>query len=212
VWIRRVTAGELIGFTAPALAGAATARAGAGQQVAALVCAGAVEGAVLGIAQSGVLQRVVPAVSRRRWIAATAVAAAIAWLLGMVPSATHGAWDDWPTELVVAAGVPLGLALLLSLGVAQALVLPSALRWRLRWVGLTAVAWCAGIVAFTVVSTPLWRPGQPAALVLVIGCAAAAAMALVMATITAQALPGLARAVDQDFPGGSRTRDLRPSG
>jgi hypothetical protein len=182
--------GELVGFTAPAIAGAALAAASMGAQVAGLVVAGAVEGAVLGLAQASVLVRVLPTVSRRRWVAATAGAAAFAWLLGMLPASTHQVWSDWPVGVVAAVAIPLGLLLLGSIGVAQACALRT---WRWRWVALTSAAWCAGLAAFTAVTTPLWQPGQSTALLFTIGLAGGAAMALVMAAVTAQALPRLAR-------------------
>jgi uncharacterized membrane protein YeaQ/YmgE (transglycosylase-associated protein family) len=156
-WIKRVTVGELVGFTAPALTSAALAGASIGAQVAGLVGAGAVEGAVLGLAQASVLVRVLPTLSRRKWVVATAGAAALAWLLGMLPAATHQFWAEWPVGVVVAVGLPLGLLLLVAIGVAQAWVLPA---WRLPWVALTSAAWCAGLAVFTAVTTPLWQPGQ----------------------------------------------------
>lgn len=188
-WIRRVTLGELVGFTAQALAGVALAEASVGAQVAGLMGAGAVEGAVLGLAQASILVQVLPALSRRRWVYATAGGAAFAWLLGMLPAATHGVWSGWPLAITVAVGIPIGLVLLVSIGVAQASVLPI---WRLRWVALTSVAWCAGLTVFTALTTPLWQPGQSTALLFTIGLVGGAAMALVMAATTAQALPRLA--------------------
>jgi hypothetical protein len=128
-WIGRVAVGELVGFTVPALAGASLAAASMEAQVAGLVAAGAVEGAVLGLAQASVLVRVLPTVSRCRWVVATAGAAAFAWLLGMLPASTHRVWSDWPRGVVLAVAIPLGLLLLVSVGVAQACVLP-AWRWR----------------------------------------------------------------------------------
>lgn len=157
-WVVRVTAGELVGFTAPAVAGAALAGASLDTQVAGMVGAGAVEGAVLGLAQASILVRVLPSVSRSRCVVATAGAAAFAWMLGMLPAATHRIWSDWPIAVAVTAAIPLGLLLLVSIGVAQAWVLPA---WRFRWVA--------------------------------IGLLGGAAMALVMAAVTAQALPRLAR-------------------
>jgi len=188
-WIERVTLGELVGFTAPAVTGAALAGASTWTQVAGLVGAGAVEGAVLGLAQASVLVRVLPSLSRSRWVVATAGAAAFAWMLGMLPAATHRVWSDWPIGVAISAGIPLGLLLLVSIGFAQAWVLPA---WRFRWIALTSAAWCAGLGVFTAVTTPLWQPGQSTALLFAIGLVGGAAMALVMAAVTAQALPRLA--------------------
>ena len=71
-------AGELVGFAVPALAGALAEALGLAQgvMVIVLVCAGSLEGAVLGLAQSLVLRRYLPSMRCRDWMVATALAAA----------------------------------------------------------------------------------------------------------------------------------------
>ena len=61
-----------------------------------LVVGGIVEGAALGGAQALVLRRVLPGFRVNAWVGATAGAAGFAWLLGMLPSATHSSWSTWP--------------------------------------------------------------------------------------------------------------------
>jgi len=74
-WFGWTTAGETLGFTVPAAAAALTADRSAWVTVPALLAAGAVEGALLGLAQATVLRRVLPALPARRWVIATSVAA-----------------------------------------------------------------------------------------------------------------------------------------
>src|SRR5215207_8713603 len=72
-WVGVTTAGEVAGFTAPALAGAVTTTAEVSglAQAAVLVLAGAAEGGLLGWAQGLVLRRVLPGLDSRSWVRAT---------------------------------------------------------------------------------------------------------------------------------------------
>ena len=87
-----------------------------------------------------------------------------------------------------------------SIGTAQVLVLPAGTRGRLAWVGWTALGWCAGLTAFSVVAPPLWQSGQPIWLLTVIGVAGGLAMAVTMAAVTGV---GAVRLVDRARRGGS---------
>lgn len=187
-WLAWVTLGEIAGFAVPALVGASAVAAPIAVQVPALLVAGAVEGAVLGVAQARVLRRALPAVSPPEWTAATAAGAGVAWSAGLTPGY---AWDrvaDLPPAVQVVAGFGLGSVLLLSIGVAQWLVLRRVLARAGWWVPATAVAWLAGLAGFMAVSTPLWRPGQPWPVVVAVGVLAGTVMAAVMAAITGAAL------------------------
>ncbi len=183
-WVVLVAAGELAGFALPAAAGIWSAPMRPGAQLAVMTAAGVFEGAVLGGAQAAVLHRVLPGFRARAWVVATALAAALAWFVGMLPSTTHDTWSTWPVGPTAVVGVLLGAVLLGSIGTAQALVLPAGTRGARTWVVWTAVGWCAGLIAFTVISTPLWHPGQSVAARLVIGVLGGAAMALTMAAVT----------------------------
>jgi hypothetical protein len=197
-WLAFVAAGEVVGFAAPAVVGILVRDASAGTQLVLLPVAGLVEGAVLGFAQAAVLRRTRVTVDPRAWVVATSLAAAVAWFLGMLPSTTHDSWSTWPVARVMATAVVLSAALLCSIGVAQALVLPRGSRGRWAWVGWTALGWCAGLIAFMAVAPPLWQPDQARWLLVVIGVAGGCAMTVAMAAVTGV---GAVRLVDRARPG-----------
>jgi hypothetical protein len=207
-WLAWATLGEVAGFAVPALVGAAVVSAPVAVQVPALLAAGAVEGAVLGLAQSRVLRRAVPAVSPLRWTLATAAGATVAWLAGLTPGYLWSRVADLPWPAQLAGGAGLGVVLLLSIGVAQWLVLRRALPRAGRWVPGTVAAWLAGLAAFAAVSTPLWQPGQPWAVVAAIGVLAGAVMAAVVAAITGAVLVRMLAGHPAGEREGSR-RDMR---
>lgn len=186
-WVRRVTAGELVGFVAPVAAVPAVTGSGPEAGLAGMVAAGAFEGAVLGAAQASVLVGIVPGFPRRTWVVATAAAASFAWFLGMLPATAYSLWRSWPVAVTAVVGVLLSVLLLISIGSVQALLLP--VGTRLRWMLITTGAWFAGIGAFFLVTTPLWQPGQSTLTVTVVGVVGGALMALVMASLTVSALP-----------------------
>jgi len=183
-WLVLVTAGELAGFSLPAAVGVWSAEARPAAQLFAMATAGLFEGALLGLAQALVLQRVLPGFRPRAWIAATSLAAAAAWFLGMLPAATHDTWSTWPVGWTVVAGAGGGLALLCSIGLAQALVTPQGVRRVATWVGWTALGWGAGLTAFGVIAPPLWHEGQAPWALTLIGLCGGLAMALAMAAVT----------------------------
>jgi hypothetical protein len=76
---------------------------------------------MLGTAQADCLYRWRVLPLRRRWIAATSLGAALAWSLGMLPTALGGL--SWTTGAVVLIGIG-GLILLASLPLAQVLCAP----------------------------------------------------------------------------------------
>jgi hypothetical protein len=167
---------------------------------------------MLGLAQAAVLRHARVSVDSRAWIVATSLAAAVAWFLGMLPSTTHDTWSTWPVPWVVVAASVLGTALLASIGTAQALVLPRGTRGRWAWVAWTALGWCAGLTAFSVVAPPLWQPDQAAWLLVLIGVAGGLAMAVAMAAVTGL---GAVRLVDSgdaegDVPPGAPRRTFEP--
>lgn len=193
-WLVFVAAGELIGFAVPAVVGILVRDASSGALLVAMPAAGLLEGAMLGIAQAAVLHRAWAGFKSREWVVATSLAAAFAWFLGMLPSTTHNIWSAWSTVWVVVTAAVMGTTLLASIGTAQALVLPPAARGRIAWVGWTAVGWCAGLTAFSVVAPPLWQPDQPSWLLVLIGLAGGFVMAVAMAAVTGV---GAVRLVDR---------------
>lgn len=186
-WLVWVSLGETVGFIAPALAQLATASIPAANTPS-LIAAGAVEGAVLGWSQAHVLRRRLPDLSRRAWVAGTSVAAALAWSLGLLPSAFAPVWTTWPAPVIVAAAIPVGLLLLGSIGCAQWFELRRRVARSGWWIPATMAAWFVGLTVFLGVATPLWRPGQSAAVILLIGVVAAALMAVSMSLVTGLAL------------------------
>ncbi len=100
-WLRTVTTAEFAGFAVPALVGALAADAPAAVVLTVVPAAGAVEGALLGTGQAVVLRRALPGLPLRRWIAVTAAAAVVAYVLGLQPGQ--------PVAATVAIGVAGGL-------------------------------------------------------------------------------------------------------
>jgi hypothetical protein len=182
-WLAWVGLGESLGFLAPAAAQLAAAAFWPAAVFPLLIVAGTVEGAVLGWFQASVLRSRLPGLSVRRWVRLTAMAAAVAWCLGLLPSVTD-AWLGWPVVVQAAVAGTGGAALLVSLGLAQWFELRKHVPRAWRWTAGSAAAWAAGLGVFLAVATPLWQPGQDWRLVAAIGMGAAVLMALSMAAVT----------------------------
>ncbi|MCU7731004.1 hypothetical protein ODJ79_45440 [Actinoplanes sp. KI2] len=181
-WFGTVTLGEFAGFSVPAVVGAVTAEAPATVAVAAVVAAGAVEGAMLGWAQASVLVRVLPGLRAGRWIVATACGAVLAYVVGMSPSAA--AELGLPASVLIGLAPVLALVLLLSIGTAQWLVLRRIVRRSAGWIAVTALAWTVGLGVFLAFSMPLWHPGQATTTIVAIGVAGGLLMAATTSAIT----------------------------
>jgi hypothetical protein len=147
-WVVNVTVGEMIGFLVPAGVWGALATAGLADAAIYLpvVLAGVGEGAVLGWAQSRVLVDAIDGFDRRAWIRNTALAAGVAWSLGMLPSLLldvfGGSVSDFVLIIVAAAA---GVAMLLSIGWAQSLVLRRYVPHTGSWIAINALAWFVGL-------------------------------------------------------------------
>jgi hypothetical protein len=185
-WVLATTAGESAGFCVPALAGAVTARLDAPAIVgfALLLVAGWVEGFVLGTAQQWVLRSRLDRLSGRAFAHATAVAAVVAYAIGMLPSAIGDGLMRLPPVVLVGGGAIAGVALLASIGTAQWLVLRRHGYDALWWILTTAGAWLGGLGVFMAVATPLWRPGQPVLVTVLVGMLAGVLMAGTVAALT----------------------------
>ncbi|MFI9815876.1 hypothetical protein [Saccharothrix variisporea] len=184
-WVLVVTVAEFVGFAVPATVGVLTRDSAA---VPALLAAGAVEGAVLGWGQASVLRRALPGLSRARWVAATAGAAVLAYLVGLAPSTGGSVITTWHPVLLAVVAAVLGGVLLASIGTAQWLVLRRHVRRAGRWVGVTAVAWLLGLGVFLGFTMPLWQPGQAVATSVVIGVVGGLLMAATTAVVTGYVL------------------------
>ncbi|MEU5266842.1 hypothetical protein [Amycolatopsis sp. NPDC021455] len=194
LWFSVVTVAEFLGFSIPAVTGALTADSPAVVSLPALLLAGAAEGAALGAGQALVLRHALPALSFRRWVAATAAAASFAYLVGLAPSTWAAALTTWPPSLLWPAAGVLGIALLLSIGFAQWLVLRRHLGRSARWIATTAAAWLLGLAVFLGVTMPLWQPGQSLTTTVLIGVFGGLLMAATTSSVTGLAvahLPGL---------------------
>ena len=187
-WIPSVTIAEFLGFSVPAGVGVATAASSPVVTLPALVAAGAVEGAFLGWGQVRVLQRALPAISRARWIAATAAAAAFAYFVGMGPSTWASPITDWPPAAVVGVMSILGIAVLFSIGTAQWLVLRRHVPKATPWIAITALAWFVGLAVFLAFAMPLWQEDQSTALRVAIGVGGGFLMAATTSVLTAGGL------------------------
>ncbi|HSL22006.1 MAG TPA: hypothetical protein VK886_10760 [Vicinamibacterales bacterium] len=122
---------------------------------AAVVMGTFLEGVLVGYAQGRVLQGELPAMPLRRWVAATALGAGIAWLLGMLPSTIvsllgAGASPGAPPPEIEglaqhALAAALGAVLGAFLGAPQAWVLGSHVARPARWIVANIVAWAVGM-------------------------------------------------------------------
>lgn len=181
-WFATVTVAEFVGFAVPACVGALTATLRPAVSMPALLAAGAAEGAMLGSGQAAVLRRALPGLPRRRWIAATAGAAVLAYAIGLAPSALS--IDAWPVPLVVVALAIGALVLLASIGTAQWLILRRHVARAGHWIWATAIGWLVGLGVFLGFAMPLWQPGQPLSLIVAVGVAGGLLMAAVTSLIT----------------------------
>jgi hypothetical protein len=190
-WTLAFVLGELVGFVPPAVTGAALAAAGVSDAllVSGLVLAGLLEGAAIGTAQAYVLHPVLPALRPLRWVLATAVGAAVAWLAGMggvalVQAAGPGAW--W----LVGPGMVVGL---LAMGTLQWLLLRRHVPHSARWVPVTSGAWLLGVM-IPVAALSLTPNSWPPAAFVAVGVVAAVAMGATVGLLTGGTLVRLLRA------------------
>jgi hypothetical protein len=182
-WVAWVSAGESLGFLAPAVAQSASVAFWPAAGFPLLVLAGLVEGAVLGWFQGRILESRLPAVSVRRWVLLTAAAAAVAWTVGLL-SFSSESWQGWPAAVQIVTGIGAAMVLLVSIGLAQWFELRRHVPRAWRWIAGSAAAWAVGLGVFMAVATPLWQPGQDLWLTAAIGIGAAVLMAVAMAAVT----------------------------
>lgn len=152
------------------------------------------EGALLGLAQALALRGTRVAVPSRRWVLVTALAAGLAWSIGMLPSTL----SDTGTTIDVsrpATWVLLGagaMTLLLSIPTAQWTVLRDVLEGAWRWIPLNALAWMLGL-AFTLLPSPFVDESTAAGVTATLFATGGVAMALTVAVVTGLGLRRLVR-------------------
>jgi hypothetical protein len=200
-WVGYVVLGESVGFLLPVTGLALASWVGLSPWTAwgLQVALGAGEGALLGLAQALAVRGTHAEVPVRPWVVVTALAAALAWSIGMLPSTLMdtGTVIDLGrpgTWLLLGAGA---LVLLLSIPTAQWTVLRRVLDGAWRWIPLNVAAWTAGLT-FTLLPSPVVDEATPPAVLALLFGAGGVAMALTVAVVTGLGLRRLAR------PGGAR--------
>ncbi len=184
-WTAYTTVGEFAGFSAPALTGAVVFALGFpdAAMIPPLVLAGVVEGSVLGFAQAVAMGPYVPGLARPDWVRASALGAAVAWTLGM----TQGTlWDDLESvgaAALIPVAVLLSAVLLLSLPVAQWVVLRRHVAGAGWWIPANIAAWAAGMV-WVFAAMSLVGEDDPAGRAAAIGAASGGLMGLTAAAVT----------------------------
>lgn len=176
-WTVAFTLGELLGFGGiPALGGlvamAALAEVEPSTRAWLLylvaIVGGLGEGAVLAWFQTRVLRELWPQLDTRRFIAHTALAAALAWALGMLAPTLDELVALTPAAQI-AIWIPAAAGILVSIGAAQARVL-RAVTPRRGWLGVNVLGWLVGLpwtfIAPALVpdDAPLWAFGLAFAL------------------------------------------------
>ena len=107
-WLVTVTLAEALGFLVPAAVGALLVDAPDTTMALAIVAAGLVEGTFLGAGQAAVARRVLPGLPVVRFVALTAVAAAFAYAIAMVPVLSGPRLTDLPWPVVGLLGLLTG--------------------------------------------------------------------------------------------------------
>jgi hypothetical protein len=184
-WIFAVSVGEGVGFAIATTVAVLTIVGGIDgpARLALVIVGGAFEGTALALGQYLGMREGRPIAWR--WIGATALAAAIAWTLGMLPS-TVGV-DLGSPVVLIAIGVG-GIALLASIPFAQWLVLDRPRTFR--WVPVNAGAWAVSIL-WTFAPSPFIDERSPILLVAALYVVAGVLMAVTFACLTA----GVARSL-----------------
>jgi hypothetical protein len=196
-WVASTVAGESLGFLIPVTGFALGAMLGleAWGAWALLVAFGAGEGALLGLGQWFGLRGSSAEVPIGRWVAATAVAASVAWSIGMLPPtlADLGVVVSWSSPATWAVAGVAGLVLLATIPFAQRPVLARAgvpRAWR--WVPVNMGAWLVGIV-FTFLPSPFIDESSPPALVFALFAVGGVLMASTVALLTGLGLRRMLR-------------------
>lgn len=198
-WMLATSTGEFVGFAVPATVGAVASWVMAGMvgsfvalaMLGVMVLAGMVEGAVLGFAQWLALRRYIQSMAQREWVLATALAAGVAWALGMLPS-TLGDLATINPAVLIGGGILLGAIFVVSIGFAQWLVLRRYIEKAGWWVLANAVAWPMG-VAVPFIGLALVPDGSPVMVWVVVGVMSGFLMGVVVGAITGVALVWLLR-------------------
>jgi len=175
-WVIANAAGELLGLGIAALVMLALSRTVPPNPTTAALLAGALimvffgalEGAIVGYAQWIVLRRTL-AVAKSSWILTTAIAAAVAWLLGLLPSSIVNVSPTTAPSLLVTLFLSMGVGAVsgVILAIGQTWILHRYSRIAGWWLVANAGAWAVGmpIIFF---SAGLPTPQTPIATVILL--------------------------------------------
>jgi len=195
-WVAFVVAGEGVGFLVPVTGFALAATLGLTGWAAwaLLVVFGAGEGALLGLGQSLALRGSRIEVPIGRWVGATALAASVAWSIGMLPPtlADLGVAVDWGSPVTWAVAGVAGIVLLATIPLAQWPLLAGRLPRAWRWIPLNMAAWLVGLV-FTFLPSPFIDESTAPAMSFALFGLGGVLMATTVAIVTGWGLRRMAR-------------------
>jgi hypothetical protein len=182
-WTLATTIGELVGFAVPTIIGliAVALKVSDIMMVPVMAVAGMGEGACFSFAQWLVLRKYIKNIEKQ-WILYTAIAAGLAWIIGMLPSSL-GDPSKLPIQILVPAITILGIFFLLSIGTAQWLVLKKHVQKAGWWITANAIAWPLG-VATTFIPITLVPDGAPIGLWIAAGITGGIMMGATVGAIT----------------------------
>jgi hypothetical protein len=212
-WTIATALGEVFGFAVPALVGLTALwlfgeAESVGPAVAfylLLLLAGIGEGAMLGTAQWVVLRRMLPPLTARDWIGATAIAAGGAWALGLLPSTVDAA-VSLPPAAQIGAWVVIAPIMLCAIGVGQWFVLRQHLDRAGRWIPANVVAWLLGLPV-TFIVPALVPDDSPAAVWIAAFVGAGLLMGAIVGAVTGRTLVQLLETRSVQPSHASRGRD-----
>lgn len=157
---------------APLLDGQAGVASILGGALLAVILGAILEGVVVGVAQERVLRLRLATLRAWSWTIATAAGAALAWLLGMIPSTimalapspeTTAVATEPPAVIQYSLAAAMGLVAGPVLGLAQWTVLRRLVAHAGRWLWANALAWAVGMpVIFAGMDLIPWS-GHPVA-------------------------------------------------
>jgi hypothetical protein len=201
-WFVACTAGELLGFGAAALwawlafllVGAdPMAWSGRIATLGLMVCAGVVEGAVLGLFQWSALRTTFPKLRARSWLTATIAVAALGWLLGMLPSTLMGsassgeAYAEPALAVILAGAAVFGALAGAAFGLAQWLVLRRHAHDARRWIWANSLGWALGL-PWSYLAGSTISVSDSLLVAIIVGSIAGALMGASVALVTGRAL------------------------
>lgn len=144
-WIAWVTLAETAAFALAAFAGIIATFTVPDRAVAygIIVSAGAVGGTLIGLGQWTAFHRSEAQIPPGPWVGGTALGAALAWSIALLPSLAEFDWSDTQSVFLLIA---VGVALLLSIPLMQFFVLRRYRRGAGSWVLINLVAWGIGML------------------------------------------------------------------